>query len=82
MSDRTINLWVLVACTMWTLLWTTVAVSEPRHKSKNYILRRQEAYQVQGVPTSRLYIGGRTIDIYRNGQMFEGDALVGVRKGK
>jgi hypothetical protein len=45
-------------------------------KSKNYILRRQEAYQVQGVPTSRLIIGKREIDIYPNGMAFEGDNRV------
>jgi hypothetical protein len=53
-----------------------------RHARKaepNYILRRQEAYQVQGTPTSRLYIGGRKIDIYRNGLMFEGDNVVGIK---
>jgi hypothetical protein len=51
------------------------------HRSdyRNYILRRQEAYQVQGVPTSRLIIGRREIDVYRNGMMFEGDNLVGVK---
>src|SRR5262245_20373915 len=46
----------------------------------NYIIRRQEAYQVQGVPTSRLIIGKRQIDIYPNGEMFEGDHMIGVRK--
>lgn len=57
---------------------------EPRrhHESRNYILRRQQAYQVQGVPTSRLIIGKREIDIYPNGLMFEGDHVVGVRPKK
>jgi hypothetical protein len=41
--------------------------------NKNYILRRQEAYQVQGVPTSRLIIGKREIDFYRDGKAFEKD---------
>lgn len=50
---------------------------EPQH---NYIIERQQAYQVQGVPTQRLYIGGRKIDIYRNGVMFERNNIVGVRK--
>jgi hypothetical protein len=58
---------------------------EPRHRghskhSKNYILRRQQTYQVQGVPTSRLIIGRREIDVYRNGLMFEKDNVVGVTK--
>ena len=53
--------------------------SPTREKNKNYILRRQQAYQVQGVPASRLIIGKREIDIYPNGMMFEGDHLIGVR---
>ena len=47
--------------------------------SHNYIIERQQAYQVQGVPTSRLIIGRREIDIYPNGQMFEGNHMVGGR---
>jgi hypothetical protein len=50
-----------------------------RHESHNYIIERQQAYQVQGVPTERLIIGRRQIDIYRNGLMFEGNNVVGVR---
>jgi hypothetical protein len=34
---------------------------------------------VQGVPTQRLIIGRREIDIYRNGLMFERNNVVGVR---
>jgi hypothetical protein len=57
------------------------------HKSEqkehhNYIIERQEAYQVQGVPTERMIIGKREIDIYPNGMMFEGNNLVGVRQGR
>jgi hypothetical protein len=51
-----------------------------REQSHNWIIERQEAYQVQGVPTSRLIIGKREIDIYRDGQMFERGNLVGVKK--
>jgi hypothetical protein len=59
---------------------TTVQAGDRRGQhNKNYILRRQEAYQVQGVPTSRLIIGKREIDVYPNGMMFEKDNLVGVR---
>lgn len=50
--------------------------SQPLH---NYIIERQQAYQVQGVPTQRLIIGRREIDIYRNGVMFERNNVVGVR---
>jgi hypothetical protein len=64
----------------------TATQAEPRDReakrteNRNYILRRQQAYQVQGVPTKRLIIGKRQIDIYPNGQMFEGDQLIGVRR--
>jgi hypothetical protein len=55
--------------------------AKPAPRSEpNYILRRQEAYQVQGVPTDRLIIGKRQIDIYPNGLMFEGDHVVGVKQ--
>lgn len=50
-----------------------------RDENHNYIIERQEAYQVEGVPTDRLIIGKREIDIYPNGLMFEGDHVVGVR---
>jgi hypothetical protein len=52
-----------------------------RRQHHNYIIERQQAYQVQGVPTSRLIIGKREIDIYPNGLMFEGNNVVGVRRG-
>jgi hypothetical protein len=51
-----------------------------RRESHNYILERQQAYQVEGVPTSRLIIGKREIDVYQNGVMFEKNNVVGVRK--
>ena len=68
----------LIAATVCT------AQAEPRqHKhNRNYILRRQEAGLVSGVPTIRRIRGGnREIDIYRNGLMFEKDNVVGVRPG-
>jgi hypothetical protein len=68
------------------LIFATVATAqaEPRqHKhNRNYILRRQEAGLVSGVPMIRRIRGGnREIDIYRNGTMFEKDNVVGVRAG-
>jgi hypothetical protein len=51
-----------------------------KRENRNYVIRRQQAYQVQGVPTHRLIIGKREIDIYPNGQMFEGDHMIGVTK--
>ena len=60
-----------------------LAQAEPRQskeRNPNYILRRQEAGLVSGVPTTRRIIGKREIDIYRNGLMFEKDNVVGVTK--
>jgi hypothetical protein len=53
----------------------------------NYIIERQEAYQVQGPPTDRLIIGKRQIDgyhSYRDGTTlwFEGNHVVGVTKDR
>ena len=44
-----------------------------RETQPNYILRRQETYQVRGVPVRRLIIGKREIDLYRDGSAFERD---------
>ena len=72
---------------LFAVLFVAAAVTiqaEPRkekERSHNYIIERQQAYQVQGVPTSRLIIGRREIDIYPNGLMFEGNNVVGVKKG-
>jgi hypothetical protein len=66
-------------------LFVSAAGAEPRYRSErdtNYILRRQEAYQVQGTPTKRLIIGKREIDGYRlpNGGTiwYERDNVVGI----
>ncbi len=59
-----------------------MAQAEPRQskeRNHNYILRRQEAGLVQGVPTMRRIIGKREIDIYPNGLMFERDHVVGIK---
>ena len=65
---------------------STTAQADERHdrkrerkESHNYIIERQQAYQVQGVPTSRLIIGKREIDVNRNGLMFEKNNVVGVK---
>ena len=75
--------------TLTMLVATTIAMAQAddrRHAEKreshNYIIERQESYQVQGVPTSRIIIGKREIDIYSNGLMFEGNHVVGVRQGR
>jgi hypothetical protein len=51
-----------------------------RDSDHNYIIERQQAYQVEGVPTSRIIDGDREIDIYPNGEMFEGNVLVGIQQ--
>ena len=73
---RIIAMAVLILLTLGML-----AQAEPRQskeRNHNYILRRQEAGLVSGMPTTRRIIGKREIDIYRNGVMFEKDHLVGV----
>jgi hypothetical protein len=61
------------------------AQAEPRkERNHNYILRRQESFQVQGPPTDRLIIGRREIDGYRQRDgsriWFERDNVVGVTR--
>jgi hypothetical protein len=78
---------ILILLITAALIVTANADDRRKHRehreSHNYIIERQQAYQVQGVPTSRLIIGKREIDIYPNGLMFEGDNVVGVeRRGK
>ena len=51
-----------------------------RHESHNYIIERQQAGLVQGVPTLRLIIGKREIDIYSDGSMYEKNNFVGYNK--
>jgi hypothetical protein len=74
----------LMTITMLVAIAMTAQADDRRRAEKreshNYIIERQQAYQVQGVPTSRLIIGKREIDIYPNGLMFEGNQVVGVRK--
>jgi hypothetical protein len=73
-----------IAITVLLLLTLELAQAEPRHskeRNDNYILRRQQAGLVSGVPMLRRIRGGhREIDIYRDGKMFEKDNLVGVSK--
>jgi hypothetical protein len=65
------------------------AQADPRRERKrnqhhNYIIERQQSYQVQGPPTDRLIIGKRQIDGYRlpsGGRIwFEGNNVVGVTR--
>jgi hypothetical protein len=74
----------IIATAVLILLMLELMQAEPRQsteRNRNYILRRQQVYPGLGVPTSRLIIGKREIDVYRNGLMFEKDHVVGVRGG-
>jgi hypothetical protein len=73
----------IIATAVLIFLMFELTQAEPRQskeRNHNYILRRQEAGLVSGVPTIRRIIGKREIDIYRNGLMFEKDNVVGVSK--
>lgn len=73
----------ILATALLLLLTLGMVQAEPRQSkehNRNYILRRQEAGLVSGVPTTRRIIGKREIDIYRNGLMFEKDHVVGVTR--
>jgi hypothetical protein len=54
--------------------------NQPCRSDHNWIIERQEGYQVQGVPTERIISSGREIDVYSNGLMFEGNSIVGVKQ--
>jgi len=85
MTDQQINRIVFVVSAILTIILCVAAAradDERDHRERehhNYIIERQETYQVEGVPISRIIVGSREIDIYRNGQMFEGNHLVGVQ---
>ena len=78
----------LVKTAILALVGLTIAVSSAsaddhrreKREHHNYILERQEAGQVSGVPTTRRIIGRREIDIYRDGSMFEKNNYVGRAK--
>ena len=73
----------LLATAVLILLTLELAQAEPRekkHEHHNYIIERQQPGLVSGVPTLRRIRGGREIDIYPNGMMFEKNNLVGVSK--
>jgi hypothetical protein len=82
LNERTPTMKTLTTAVL-ILLMLGMAQAEPRQskeRNHNYILRRQEAGLVQGVPTMRRIIGKREIDIYPNGLMFEKDNVVGVSR--
>jgi hypothetical protein len=63
---------------LMTLGMTQAEPRQSKERNHNYILRRQDAGLVSGVPTLRRIIGKREIDIYPNGLVFEKDNVVGV----
>jgi hypothetical protein len=63
-----------------TLVDLTQAEPRKRHESHNYIIERQQAGQVSGVPILRRIRGSREIDIYRDGSMYEKNNFVGYDK--
>ena len=80
MKKTTMRLITTAVLTLMTLGMTQAEPRQSKERNHNYILRRQEAGLVSGVPTTRRIIGKREIDIYRNGLMFERDNVVGVTK--
>jgi hypothetical protein len=78
----------LLTTALLILLTLGMVQAEPRekhekcekHESHNYIIERQEAGLVQGVPTMRRIIGKREIDIYSDGSMYEKNNFVGFNK--
>lgn len=74
---------VILALLLAVAVVPAASAGDRPRKNKNYALRRTEAGQVQGQPLIRRYTGGRTIDVYKNGLMFEGDNVIGVeRRGR
>ena len=65
---------IVLGLVAWTVDGGDQKPKPKRETHPNYILRRQEAHQVRGVPVRRIY--GRTIDIYRDGSAFEGDQRI------
>jgi hypothetical protein len=79
----------LITMAMLVAMAIGMAQAEPRGRERkdnhhNYIIERQQAFQVQGPPTSRLIIGKRQIDGYRvpdGGRIwFEGNNVVGITR--
>ena len=74
----------IIATAVLIVMTLEMAQAEPRKKEKrehhNYIIERQQAGQVSGVPILRRIRGSREIDIYRDGSMFEKNNFVGFDK--
>ena len=75
----------IIATAVLILLTLELTQAEPRKKREkrehhNYIIERQQAGQVSGVPILRRIRGSREIDIYRDGSMYEKNNFVGYDK--
>ena len=73
----------IIATAVLTLLMLELTQAEPRQskeRNHNYIIERQQAGQVTGVPIIRRIRGKCEIDVYRDGSMFEKDHFVGFSK--
>ena len=75
----------IIATAVLILMTLEMAQAEPRKKREkrehhNYIIERQQAGQVSGVPILRRIRGSREIDIYRDGSMYEKNNFVGYDK--
>ena len=75
---------IIATAVLALLTLAELTQAEPRKKEKrehhNYIIERQQAGQVTGVPILRRIRGSREIDIYRDGSMFEKNNFVGFDK--
>ena len=74
----------IIATAVLILLTLELTQAEPRQSKRaqthNYIIERQQAGLVSGVPTPRRIRGKREIDIYRDGSMYEEEHFVGFDK--
>ena len=75
----------IIATAVLILMTLGMTQAEPRVKREkrehhNWIIERQQAGLVRGVPTSRLIIGKREIDIYPDGSMYEKGNFLGFSK--
>ena len=68
---------VLILMTLVELTQAEPRVKREKREHHNWIIERQQAGLVRGVPTSRLIIGKREIDIYPDGSMYEKGNFVG-----
>ena len=71
---------MLILMTLVELTQAEPRVKREKREHHNWIIERQQAGLVRGVPTSRLIIGKREIDIYPDGSMYEKGNFVGFNK--